>query len=160
SAGSATVASSGDTASSTAERRSKRCTAGGRRRDRCSARSQPHRARSPSTSPASCMPREREDGWRRSRPACGATRTATTIAPCRPKSSGPARAAPPRPVDATATDPLRSQPPMFKQYLRKEITPGLDETYVEERWAEDFPGRAYYDVHLSTIQRHERGTPQ
>jgi SAM-dependent methyltransferase len=47
----------------------------------------------------------------------------------------------------------------FKQYLRKEITPGLDETYVEERWAKDHPGKSYYDVHLSTIERHERATP-
>jgi ubiquinone/menaquinone biosynthesis C-methylase UbiE len=47
----------------------------------------------------------------------------------------------------------------FKQYLRKEITPGLDETYVEEIWAKDFPGRSYYSVHLDTIERHERATP-
>jgi SAM-dependent methyltransferase len=46
----------------------------------------------------------------------------------------------------------------FKQFLRKEITPGLDETYVEERWAKDMPGRAYYDVHLSTIEKHEMAT--
>ncbi len=47
----------------------------------------------------------------------------------------------------------------FKQYLRKEITAGLDETYVEEGWAKNTPGRAYYDVHLSTIEKHERATP-
>ena len=47
----------------------------------------------------------------------------------------------------------------FKQYLREEITRGLDETYREEHWAKDYPGRAYYDVHLSTIERHERATP-
>jgi ubiquinone/menaquinone biosynthesis C-methylase UbiE len=47
----------------------------------------------------------------------------------------------------------------FKQYLREEITRGLDETYREEHWAKDAPGRAYYDVHLSTIEQHERATP-
>ena len=47
----------------------------------------------------------------------------------------------------------------FKQFLRKEITPGLDETYVEEGWAKGMPGRAYYDVHLSTIEKHEMATP-
>ena len=47
----------------------------------------------------------------------------------------------------------------FKQYLRKEITKGLDETYTEEHWARDHPGKAYYDVHLSTIERHEMATP-
>src|SRR5262249_42671424 len=48
----------------------------------------------------------------------------------------------------------------FKQYLRKEITAGLDETYTEdEAWAKNHPGRGYYDVHLSTIENHERATP-
>jgi SAM-dependent methyltransferase len=47
----------------------------------------------------------------------------------------------------------------FKQYLREEITRGLDETYTEEGWAKDFPGKAYYDVHLSTIEKHEMATP-
>jgi ubiquinone/menaquinone biosynthesis C-methylase UbiE len=47
----------------------------------------------------------------------------------------------------------------FKQYLRKEITKGLDETYTEEHWAKDMPGKSYYDVHLSTIEQHERATP-
>src|SRR5439155_21987869 len=47
----------------------------------------------------------------------------------------------------------------FKQYLREEITKGLDETYTEEHWARDHPGKAYYDVHLSTIERHEMATP-
>jgi SAM-dependent methyltransferase len=47
----------------------------------------------------------------------------------------------------------------FKQYLREEITRGLDETYTEEGWAKDFPGKAYYDVHLSTIEQHEMATP-
>ncbi len=47
----------------------------------------------------------------------------------------------------------------FKQYLRREITKGLDETYTEEHWARETPGRAYYDVHLSTIEEHEMATP-
>ncbi len=46
----------------------------------------------------------------------------------------------------------------FKQYLRKEITKGLDETYTEEHWAKETPGRAYYDVHLSVIEKHEMAT--
>jgi SAM-dependent methyltransferase len=48
----------------------------------------------------------------------------------------------------------------FKQYLRSEITAGLDETYTEdEAWAKNHPGRGYFDVHLSTINNHERATP-
>ncbi len=47
----------------------------------------------------------------------------------------------------------------FKQYLKKEITKGLDETYTEEHWAKETPGKAYYDVHLSTIEKHEMATP-
>jgi SAM-dependent methyltransferase len=47
----------------------------------------------------------------------------------------------------------------FKQYLRSEITKGLDETYTEEHWAKETPGKAYYDVHLSTIEKHEMATP-
>ena len=47
----------------------------------------------------------------------------------------------------------------FKQFLRKEITKGLDETYTEEHWAKKTPGRAYYDVHLSVIEKHEMATP-
>ena len=48
----------------------------------------------------------------------------------------------------------------FKQYLRAEVVAGLDETYkVDAAWAEDHPGRAYFDVHLSTINEHERATP-
>ena len=46
----------------------------------------------------------------------------------------------------------------FKQYLRSEITAGLDETYTEEHWARDTPGKAYFDVHLSTIAKHEMAT--
>jgi SAM-dependent methyltransferase len=47
----------------------------------------------------------------------------------------------------------------FKQYLKAEITKGLDETYTEEHWAKETPGKAYYDVHLSTIERHEMAAP-
>lgn len=47
----------------------------------------------------------------------------------------------------------------FKQYLRSEITHGLDETYTEEHWAKSTPGKAYYDVHLSTIENHEMAAP-
>ena len=48
----------------------------------------------------------------------------------------------------------------FKQHLRKEYTVGLDETYTEdEAWASNHPGREYFDVHLSTINRHERAAP-
>jgi len=48
----------------------------------------------------------------------------------------------------------------FKQYLRDEVTAGLDETYkVDAAWAKDHPGKAYYDVHLSTIEKHEMATP-
>jgi len=48
----------------------------------------------------------------------------------------------------------------FKQYLRSEITAGLDETYTEdEAWAKNHPGHSYFDVHLSTINEHERATP-
>ena len=43
----------------------------------------------------------------------------------------------------------------FKQYLKIEITKGLDETYTEEHWAKEHPGKSYYDVHLSTIENHE-----
>lgn len=48
----------------------------------------------------------------------------------------------------------------FKQYLRDEVTKGLDETYkAEESWAKDFPGKAYFDLHLSTIEKHEMAVP-
>lgn len=47
----------------------------------------------------------------------------------------------------------------FKQYLRREITKALDETYTEEGWARETPGKAYYDVHLSVIEKHEMATP-
>jgi SAM-dependent methyltransferase len=48
----------------------------------------------------------------------------------------------------------------FKQYLRDEVTKALDETYkVDASWAKNFPGKAYYDVHLSTIENHEMAAP-
>ena len=47
----------------------------------------------------------------------------------------------------------------FKQYLRHEITKGLDETYTEEGWAKTTPGKSYYDVHLSVIEAHEMAAP-
>jgi SAM-dependent methyltransferase len=48
----------------------------------------------------------------------------------------------------------------FKQYLRDEVTAHLDETYkVDEAWAKNHPGKAYFDVHLSTIRDHEMATP-
>ncbi len=48
----------------------------------------------------------------------------------------------------------------FKQYLRAEVTVHLDETYkVDEAWAQHHPGKAYFNVHLSTIRDHEMATP-
>src|SRR5215468_74077 len=44
----------------------------------------------------------------------------------------------------------------FKQYLVAEVVKGLDETYSIEGWEKDHPGRAYYDLHISTIEKHER----
>jgi len=43
--------------------------------------------------------------------------------------------------------------------LREEITRGLDETYKAEDWAKNFPGKAYYDVHISVIEDHEMAVP-
>src|SRR5262249_32486361 len=78
---------------------------------------------------------------------------------CRRPSRSRARCADPRRLD-TGRVGGGSRPPMaFKQYLREEITRGLDETYTEEVWAKDFPGKAYYDVHLSPIEQHEMATP-
>ena len=35
----------------------------------------------------------------------------------------------------------------FKQYLRDEVTKGLDETYkADAAWAKNHPGRGYYDA--------------
>jgi SAM-dependent methyltransferase len=47
----------------------------------------------------------------------------------------------------------------FKQYLIAEVAAGLDETYKVEDWAEAHPGKAYFDLHLSTIEKHERAAP-
>ncbi len=47
----------------------------------------------------------------------------------------------------------------FKQYVRKEIADGLDETYQFETWAAHAPGRAYFDVHLSVIEERETCVP-
>jgi SAM-dependent methyltransferase len=48
----------------------------------------------------------------------------------------------------------------FKQYLPRKYTVGLDETYKHDAsWAKNFPGKAYFDVHLSTIEDHERAAP-
>lgn len=47
----------------------------------------------------------------------------------------------------------------FKQFLKAEITKGLDETYSIEEWEKDHPGKMYYDLHLSTIEKHERAAP-
>jgi len=48
----------------------------------------------------------------------------------------------------------------FKQFLRDEVTKGLDETYkADAAWAKNHPGRGYYDVHLSTIEQHEMAAP-
>jgi len=47
----------------------------------------------------------------------------------------------------------------FKQYLRSEFTQHLDETYSIEAWEKDHPGKAYYNLHLSTIEQHERAAP-
>ncbi|MGH7789077.1 MAG: class I SAM-dependent methyltransferase, partial [Candidatus Binatia bacterium] len=48
---------------------------------------------------------------------------------------------------------------MFKQYVRADIAAGLDETYRFETWAEDTPGAAYYDVHVSVIEARESSVP-
>jgi ubiquinone/menaquinone biosynthesis C-methylase UbiE len=47
----------------------------------------------------------------------------------------------------------------FKQFLKLEITKGLDETYSIEEWEKDHPGKKYYDLHISTIEKHERAAP-
>jgi SAM-dependent methyltransferase len=47
----------------------------------------------------------------------------------------------------------------FKQYLIAEVADGLDETYKVEHWEQDHPGKAYFDLHLSTIEKHERSAP-
>ena len=47
----------------------------------------------------------------------------------------------------------------FKQYLRWEYSVHLDETYSIEAWEKDHPGKMYYDLHLNTIEAHERAVP-
>jgi len=46
----------------------------------------------------------------------------------------------------------------FKQYLIAEVVSGLDETYRVEEWEKDKPGQAYFDLHIRTIEEHERAT--
>lgn len=47
----------------------------------------------------------------------------------------------------------------FKQYVRAELAEGLDETYRFETWADDMPGEAYFDVHVSVIEARETCVP-
>ena len=47
----------------------------------------------------------------------------------------------------------------FKQYVRAELAEGLDETYRFEAWADDMPGPAYFDVHVSVIEARETCVP-
>ena len=47
----------------------------------------------------------------------------------------------------------------FKQYVRAELADGLDETYRFEAWADDMPGEAYFDVHVSVIEARETCVP-
>lgn len=44
----------------------------------------------------------------------------------------------------------------FKQYLIAEVAAGLDETYKVEDWEQNHPGKAYFDLHISTIEQHEQ----
>jgi ubiquinone/menaquinone biosynthesis C-methylase UbiE len=44
----------------------------------------------------------------------------------------------------------------FKQYLVAEVVKGLDETYRVEDWEQNHPGKAYFNLHISTIEQHER----
>ena len=48
---------------------------------------------------------------------------------------------------------------MFKQYVRAEVAPHLDETYRFETWAQAMGGTDYYDVHVSVIDAHETCVP-
>lgn len=48
---------------------------------------------------------------------------------------------------------------MFKQFVRAEIAAGLDETYQFEQWSIEASGDAYYDVHLSVIDKFETCVP-
>ncbi len=56
---------------------------------------------------------------------------------------------------AAAPRPALIRPMPFKQYVRAEIAEGLDETYRFESWADDMPGEAYFDVHVSVIEARE-----
>jgi SAM-dependent methyltransferase len=47
----------------------------------------------------------------------------------------------------------------FRQYVRRSIAAGLDETYRFETWRDAAPGRGYYDVHVSVIEQHETSVP-
>lgn len=47
----------------------------------------------------------------------------------------------------------------FKQYVRAEIAAQLDETYQFETWADEMPGEAYFDVHVSVIEARETCVP-
>jgi SAM-dependent methyltransferase len=44
----------------------------------------------------------------------------------------------------------------FKQYLIAVVAAALDETYKVEDWEQNHPGKAYYDLHISTIEQHEQ----
>jgi ubiquinone/menaquinone biosynthesis C-methylase UbiE len=46
----------------------------------------------------------------------------------------------------------------FKQYLIAEVIAGLDETYKVEDWEKEYPGKQYFDLHINTIEEHERAT--
>jgi SAM-dependent methyltransferase len=48
---------------------------------------------------------------------------------------------------------------VFRQFVRAEIAAGLDETYRFEDWAAGMDGAAYYDVHVSVIERYETAVP-
>ena len=47
----------------------------------------------------------------------------------------------------------------FKQFLRHEYTVHLDETSSIEDWEKNQPGKAYFDLHIGTIEQHERAAP-
>ena len=47
----------------------------------------------------------------------------------------------------------------FRQYVRRSIAAGLDETYRFETWRDAAPGASYYDVHVSVIEAHETCVP-
>jgi SAM-dependent methyltransferase len=47
----------------------------------------------------------------------------------------------------------------FRQYLPAGLAKGLDETHRSEPWEKDFPGTAYYGVHVSIIEKYETAVP-